>query len=156
MRDTRTACPILMYDTLKDRRISCRFQICSQKYQFPHSKKVDFFALCKFMQIRRLYSRYGFQGCGTAQGRNLPSMVCMALIVQFLWEIASSYGKVVFGPTFEDTYDSRSVLAGRSSGQELGLLWLLHPQSQQAVIWFVSLGHSPIITLSLMSSAYRN
>ncbi len=99
-RDTRTACPILTYDTWKFCRILCRFQICSQKYQFHHSKKVDFFALCKFMQIRWLYSRYGFQGCGTAQGPNLPSMVLIASAVQVSWQITSTYGTLVFGPTY--------------------------------------------------------
>ncbi len=88
-----------MYDTWKFRRISCRFQICSQKYQFPHSKKVDFFALCKFMQIRWLCRRYDFQGCGTTWRPSLPNMHLIALIVHFSWEIASSSCTVVFGFT---------------------------------------------------------
>ena len=64
MCDTRTACPILMYDTWKLRRISCRFQICSQKYQFPYNKKVDCFVLGKFMQIRRHIVDMDFKDAG--------------------------------------------------------------------------------------------
>ncbi len=54
MRDTRTACPILMCDTWKLCRILCRFQICSQKCQFLDSKKVFFLPYA----IGDLYGHY--------------------------------------------------------------------------------------------------
>ena len=47
-------------------------------------------------------SKYnGFQGCGTTWRPVLPNMHWIALIVHFLWEIASSSCKVVFGFTYE-------------------------------------------------------
>ena len=38
--------------------------------------------------------------CRTTWRPNLPNMHWIALIIHFLWEITSSYGKVIFGFTF--------------------------------------------------------
>ncbi len=121
MRDSTTACPILMCDTWKLPGILCRFQICTEKYQFPDSKKVNFFYICKFMQIRCLYSRYEIQGCGTSRRWILPSCVKIASFVQKLWQISSSATGMPWNDTFKRLRMSfLSERTGKTNGNQFG------------------------------------
>ena len=59
-----TTCPILMQDTSKICRILCRFQIHSQKYQFPHSKKLIFLPYANLCKLGDYIVHTGFKDAG--------------------------------------------------------------------------------------------
>ena len=70
-----------------------KIQLCMEMRQF-HIESL-------LLMLSNAYlAEYEFQGCGTTQGPNLPSMVPISSAVQVLLKITSTYGTLVFGPTF--------------------------------------------------------